>query len=78
MINFIPYDGDKIGVIATGQGPAVIVPYSEVGPTNSELNVPPTLIVYTTSHLNPLIVTVAISLFTGDVPTYINYVCTYM
>ena len=55
-----------------GQGPAVTVPRDDLGPTNTPLSVPPTMIVYVTPHSSPLTVTIAIPLVIGAVPEYVN------
>ena len=71
MVNFLPYDGNNIGVIViTGQGP-VIVPKDEVGPTKLPLRVPPAMIVFNTPQANPLNSTVAILFVIEEEPTYI-------
>ena len=81
--------GDMVGNIVddiTGQGPAVILPWDELGPTKSPLNVPPAMIVYATPHCSPLTVTVAdwLLLVIGAVPVIIIIfaktlrMCTYV
>ena len=60
--------GDKVDDAVddiTGQGPAVIFLWDNLGPTNSSLSVPPAMIVYVTPHSSPSTVTVAIPLITG-------------
>ena len=46
---------------------AGILPRDDLGPTNCPLSVPPAVIVYATSHISPLIVTVAVLLIIDEV-----------
>ena len=64
--------GTTVDVILGGQGPAVIVPWDDLGPTNCPLSVPPAVIVYVTPQANPLSVTVAIVLVIGAIPECIK------
>ena len=59
-------------VIPGGQGPAVVVPRDDLGPTKSPLSLPPAMIVYVTPHASPLTVTVDIPLVIGAVSECVN------
>ena len=52
-----------------GHGPAVIVPWEDLGPTNVPLSVPPVMILYTIVQFNPSSFTLAIPLVIGAIPT---------
>ena len=60
----------RVGVITGGQGPVVIGPRDNLGPTKTLLSVPPAVIVYIVSQASPSIVTVAIPLATEAVPKH--------
>ena len=64
----VMYVGTYILVTSFGHGPVVTVPWDNLGPTKSPLNVPPVMIVNVTPHSSPLTVTLAIPLVIGVLP----------